>query len=115
MLRSTIACLAAGLALSGCAATFAGEEPQHLGRGDGIRDGYVTAESRYGTATVSGPVRRGARGRLEVGLPGGTWIECVRSCSETLRRETVDFWENHGNGNSNNSGSDGPGYFRWTW
>ena len=58
--------------------------------------GYVTAESRYSGASVSGPVRRGPQGRLEVRLPGGTWIECGRSCSDTLRRETVDFWRNHG-------------------
>lgn len=52
----------------------------------------VTAESRFGNGTVSGPVRAGRHG-LEVRLPGGTWVECANSCSETLRLETVDFWE----------------------
>jgi hypothetical protein len=66
--------------------------------------GYVTAESRYSTGVVSGPVRTGPHGRLEVGLPGGTWIECGRSCSDTLRRETVDFWQSRGRF------GDGPGY-----
>jgi hypothetical protein len=33
---------------------------------------------------------------LEISLPGGTWIECRLSCSDTLRRETVDFWEEDG-------------------
>ena len=70
----------------------------------------VTAESRYGHGRVSGPVRESGRGRLEVRMPGGTWIECGRSCSDTLRRETVDFWENHG---GRNGTVDGPGYFRW--
>lgn len=61
------------------------------------RDGGdgVVAESRYGNGTVSGPVREGRHG-LEVRLPGGTWVGCRRSCSETLRVETVDFWENDG-------------------
>jgi len=55
----------------------------------------VVAESRHGNGTVSGPVRRVATG-YEVRLPGGTWVGCRRSCSETLRVETVDFWANDG-------------------
>jgi hypothetical protein len=76
--------------------------------------GYVTADSRYGGQSVSGPVRRGPQGRLEVRLPGGTWLECGRSCSDTLRRETVDFWRNHGPGRGLGSG-DGPGYIQFRW
>ena len=76
--------------------------------------GYVTAESRYGGQTVGGPVRKGPQGRLEVRLPGGTWLECGRSCSDTLRRETVDFWRNHGPGRGMGSG-DGPGYIQFRW
>ncbi len=72
--------------------------------------GSVTAESRYGTRTVTGAVRTGSNGRLEVRLPGGTWLECGRSCRETLRRETVDFWEERGRPGT---GSDGPGYLRF--
>jgi hypothetical protein len=71
--------------------------------------GFVTAESNYGNGSVRGPVRRTAQGRLEVRLPGGTWIECGFSCSDTLRRETVDFWRNHGGGGPRAGGSDGPG------
>jgi hypothetical protein len=55
----------------------------------------VVAESRHGNGSVSGPVRRVATG-YEVRLPGGTWVGCRRSCAETLRVETVDFWENDG-------------------
>jgi len=40
------------------------------------RYAHITVESRYGAQTASGPVRRGPQGRLEVRLPGGTWIEC---------------------------------------
>ena len=54
--------------------------------------GFVTAESRFGHGTVSGPVRFGRFGR-EVRLPGGTWEACKRSCSESLRVATLDFWE----------------------
>ncbi len=60
--------------------------------------GFVTAESRFGHGTVSGPVRPANRGGFQVRMPGGTWIDCRRSCSETLRVETVDFWENKGAG-----------------
>lgn len=64
----------------------------------GPAGGFVTAESRFGHGTVSGPVRVSARGNREVRLPGGTWISCGRSCSETLRVESIDFWENKGAG-----------------
>lgn len=57
--------------------------------------GIVTAQSRFGNGAVSGPVRAVSTG-YEVRLPGGTWVGCRRSCSETLRVETVDFFENQG-------------------
>lgn len=78
------------------------------------RDGYVyvTAESRYSGASITAPVRVGARNRLEVRLPGGTWIHCEQSCSDTLRRETIDFWQNH-NGRPRDGGRDGPGYLNF--
>lgn len=66
--------------------------------------GYVTAESRFGNGVVRAPVREAQFGR-QVKLPGGTWLYCKISgflpsnrrapCSETLRRETVDFWETY--------------------
>lgn len=67
-------------------------------RGPQRADNYAVAESRFGNGTVSGAVRQGRTG-LEVQLPGGTWIACRRSCSETLRVESVDFWENRGQQN----------------
>jgi hypothetical protein len=73
--------------------------------------GVVVAESFYGHGTATAPVRRNSQGRLEVGLPGGTWYECAFSCSDTLRRQTVDFWENHG-GRPRDNG-DGVGYLRF--
>lgn len=76
-------------------------------------DGYVTADSRYGSKTISAPVRRVGPNRYQVRLPHGTWFDCRISCSETLRRETIDFWENHGGGPR--STDDGPGYFYWRW
>lgn len=59
--------------------------------------GFVVAESRFGNGTVSGPVRQTSVG-WQVRLPGGTWVHCRRSCSETLRVETVDFWQANGAG-----------------
>jgi len=73
--------------------------------------GMVVAESFHGHGSVSAPVRRNSKGRLEVGLPGGTWYECAFSCSDTLRRQTVDFWENHA-GRPRDTG-DGVGYLRF--
>jgi len=76
--------------------------------------GFVTADSRYSGQSVRGPVRRGPQGQLEVRLPGGTWLECGLSCSDTLRRQTVDFWRNHG-GRPRSDGGDGPGYLQFKW
>jgi len=76
--------------------------------------GFVTAESRYGPQTITAPVRVNEAGRREVQLPGGTWIECRRTCSETLRQETIDFWHIRNNPGGA-SGQDGPGYFRFEW
>jgi len=80
-------------------------------RQPGAGYGMVVAESFHGHGSVSAPVRRNGKGRLEVGLPGGTWYECAFSCSDTLRRQTVDFWENHA-GRPRDTG-DGVGYLRF--
>ena len=56
------------------------------------RYGSVTAYSRYGNGSVTGAIRR-AYGGYEVRLPGGTWIFCKRDCANTLREESIDFWE----------------------
>jgi hypothetical protein len=39
-------------------------------------------------------------------------MHCEQSCSDTLRRETVDFWQNHG-GRPRDGGRDGPGYLNF--
>lgn len=123
MSLSHVTVLAVAAVLGGCAANAV---PNGLGA-RGLKEdaslvtpvrmasgsGSVTAESRYGHGTVSGPVRRSDRGRAEVRLPGGTWLECGRSCSETLRRESVDFWESRDGRHSNQV--DGPAYLRWGW
>ena len=63
----------------------------------------VTAHSDFGNGTVSGRVRHTRLGR-QVQLPGGNWIHCGQSCTETLRVQTVDFWESiHGKGEGNAS------------
>lgn len=73
--------------------------------------GVVVAESFHGHGSVTAPVRRNSKGRLEVGLPGGTWYECAFSCSDTLRRQTVDFWENFPG--RPRDGGDGVGYLQF--
>jgi hypothetical protein len=62
-------------------------------KGYARNNNYVVAESRFGNGKVSGPVRYTSVGR-QVRTPGGNWLHCERSCSETLRVNTVDFWQN---------------------
>ncbi|MEL6373509.1 MAG: hypothetical protein AAFR04_06025 [Pseudomonadota bacterium] len=73
--------------------------------GSGI---FVTAHSWYGRGSLRGEVREGRRRQLQVRLPGGTWIDCERACSDTLRRNSLDFWEN-----VREDEKDGIGYFSW--
>jgi hypothetical protein len=79
------------------------------GRAYGQRD-YVVAESLWGHGSIRAPVRQGRAG-LEVRLPRGTWIGCGRSCAQTLRQQTVDYWESNGP----QAKDSGPGYFRWSF
>ena len=102
VLTVTISFVTAADALISAAAAQARREPSP-------RYAYVTAESRYSGASITAPVRSGPKGRLEVRLPGGTWLECGRSCTDTLRRETVDFWKDRG---APRGGGDGPGYLQ---
>lgn len=92
--RGAFRALAALLAIAGTVATAdAGRLGFSRDKGyDGLEDGFVVARSRFGNGTVSGPVRATTLGP-QVRLPGGTWEYCRRSCSETLRVETVDQWE----------------------
>jgi hypothetical protein len=61
-------------------------------RRKGGGEGVVSACSIYGNGCTSAPVRR-AGNDYEFRLPGGTWVSCKQSCKDTLRRETVDFWD----------------------
>jgi hypothetical protein len=54
--------------------------------------GFVTAQSRFGNGSISARVRSEPLG-LQVELPSGRWVYCRRSCEETLRVETIDFFE----------------------
>jgi hypothetical protein len=58
----------------------------------GREAGMVTACSLYGKGCVTAPTRRG-RIEQEVRLPGGVWSGCKRDCRQTLREESVDFFE----------------------
>lgn len=108
-MRKLLLGLAATLTLAVATGALTAPAAAQSRREPGPRYVYVTAESRYSGATITAPVRQGPRGRLEVRLPGGTWLECARSCSDTLRRETVDFWKERG---MPRGGGDGPGYLQ---
>jgi hypothetical protein len=72
-------------------------------RAPGYGGGYVVTESWMGGGRVGGTVRRTPLGR-QVQLPGGSWIYCRRSCAETLRAETVDFWDGQINSGAREQG-----------
>ncbi len=93
--RSTIVLTALSLAL-GLSSILPADAGLRRNRGyNGLEDGFVVARSRFGNGSVKGAVRE-ARYGLEVQTPGGNWIGCRASCSETLRVETVDLWEGDG-------------------
>ena len=71
----------------------------------------ITAESLHGHGEARGLVREGPSGRLQVQTPGGTWFDCAHSCADTLRKETVDFWE----AKSGRTSNDGVGILRFGW
>jgi len=56
---------------------------------------YVVAHSRHGNGSVEGAVRP-VRNGWQVRLPGGTWVNCRRSCAETLRVQSIDLFETDG-------------------
>ncbi len=60
--------------------------------------GYVTAHSHDGNGSIRAPYRATDVGN-QVRLPHGTWVYCRRSCSETLRVNTVDVWAKVDNAN----------------
>jgi hypothetical protein len=59
---------------------------------------FVVANSRFGNGSIRAPVRHLPLG-WQVELPGGHWAYCRTSCEETLRVETIDFF------NANAAGS----------
>lgn len=63
----------------------------------------ITAFSRFGNGSIQSVVRRGQNG-WQVKLPSGNWTYCRRSCEETLRVQTIDYYEG---GNSIDDGGYG--------
>lgn len=86
--RALLTSLTAAAAVSAFAVTA------EAARRHSYRDGgdVVVAVSRFGNGHVTGAVRPTSVGP-QVQLPSGSWIYCRRSCSETLRVETVDLNE----------------------
>ena len=56
------------------------------------RTGKVTACSHYGSQCYTAKLVRSPVG-WKMRLRGGTLIHCEATCEDTLRRATVDFWE----------------------
>jgi len=76
---------------------------------------YVVAESRFGNGKVVGAVRQTQVG-LQVRTPGGNWLDCARSCSETLRVNTVDYWQSEAGAGIGNAITQEDGVFgRWLY
>lgn len=63
----------------------------------GARKGTITVCGTFGNAACyTAPVRRTASG-AQFQLKSGRWVDCARDCHDTLRRETVDFWDEQRN------------------
>jgi len=57
---------------------------------------YIYVQASTGGKKAFAPVRHGEFGE-QVKLPGSViWLDCEISCEYTLRRQTVDFWDNEG-------------------
>ncbi|MGI9478229.1 MAG: hypothetical protein ACR2PI_16120 [Hyphomicrobiaceae bacterium] len=91
LMRISTAAIAAMICIGSAATSEAGR------RNGSSHYKQVIAESRFGNGTVVGTVRQ-TRVGPQVQTPGGNWLYCERSCSETLRVNTVDFWENEQGG-----------------
>lgn len=63
----------------------------------------ITAYSRYGNGAIRSVVRPTQVG-WQVRLPSGNWTYCRRSCEETLRVQTIDYFSG---GNSIDDGGYG--------
>ncbi len=88
MFTKTLLSSAIGLSLALGLIGTADAQSRNKGRGEGV----VSSCSIYGNGCTTAPIRR-AGNDYEFRLPGGTWLSCKQSCKDTLRRETVDFWD----------------------
>jgi len=84
------ALLGAALIVATGGASLAGSKYGPRSGGYGYR--YITAQSKYNNGTISAPVRPAQYG-WQVRLPGGAWIYCELNCFQTLRDQTIDFYE----------------------
>jgi hypothetical protein len=107
LVQAVMAALTLGLTAAADAGTCKGRhcKSQRYADEPGVYR-YVTAEKTMGVGIVTAPVRPGRWGD-EVRLPGGSWVDCARSCENTLRHNTVDFWDDM------TSKTNSPGYFRF--
>ena len=88
MMAKMVCAAATGLAVAAVAAGSAAAQSQ----GREQPSASVRVCSTYNNGCTSAPVRRGRNGN-QIRLPSGTWIDCRGSCRDTLREETLDFWE----------------------
>jgi hypothetical protein len=93
MMAKMVKALAANVAVTVLAvATLATAEAEAQSRRTEETRSHVKVCGTYNRGCTSAPVRRGRNG-AEIRLPGGSWIPCRANCQDTLREETVDFWE----------------------
>jgi hypothetical protein len=74
------------------AAPLAGADARQAPSKSGGKERIIKACSKYGSQCVTARVRETRLGPQYLS-PGGNWIWCEYGCRETLRRHTVDFWE----------------------
>lgn len=91
------------LAISATAATSAITAPA-LAYERLPRSGKITVCGTFGNPDCYTAPVRATRHGPQFRLKSGRWVDCSGDCRDTLRRETVDFWDEQ-----RNSGGDGGG------
>jgi len=87
--RTLMLTLISALAVAG----LAGGQAAAGGKSAGHAKRYVTACSKNGHFTCYTAELRSNRLGGQLVLNRGTVIDCGSDCRDTLRRETVDFWD----------------------
>ena len=83
--------LALGVAVIGYGMWKRQQDPPRV-----VSTGVFTFKDRHETVLISPKRVVAVAGfeKVEVQLPGGTWIDCRGDCAETIKAEHTEIWDN---------------------